>query len=566
MIISCNDCGAKYNVPDSKAGKSAKCAKCGATMAIVPPSASDEGQTDWMDAPSAPARPVRRSSPAKSSGGTWIVFLIVALVLGVAAMVVIPKLSDEPAATDDQASQTDSRKDQRETLDAQPLAPEVAPTEPEPAPELVVEVPEPAPEPAPAEPVITIAPTPIELQFPPELGFNAYATERYLLYCGAPAEVKADLAMRLEMFYDVYAEIVGDLYSPGDGERAKVFFIPDQGAFIAAGGPEHAPGVFIVPPDPADTVGPRLLIRRGTGFIYLELSQLLQHEAWHQFNQLHLQPYSPIWFDEGMATYISYGIWTGDYVVPGSINHSSRYLLSLSIPHFMPISQLLGLNDWDWRVYQEYVTQNCVAAGIDDMGFWTPYMESWSLIQFLKHANGGAYASLLDDYVADIVAGRDASGSVAAITALENEWYTWVQVLANQPMATGGKFQEAIVATFAGHLARADINGQSIASVDDLIALAEAGQLDLGEMGSDTWLPASVFNESSRYLGFLRQGCEAYGHSAPELTIEIVNGVPGVRMRIDSMDVNLFAIATVEDGQVTGVTVTGLETIPADLR
>ncbi len=559
MIISCNDCDAKYNVPDSKAGKTAKCAKCGAMMKIAPagpaPSPTGKDGSDWMAAATTSRRPARRAAaPAKGSNNIWPVLILVLVVVGVLAAVVIPKLTDN---SKDVARPTAEIEPEDQALNSRPEAEEES-TEPVDVAAL--------PEPEPDRPAISISQTPLAPEFPAELGFDAYATDRYLLYCDAPAEIKADLAMRLEMFYDVYRDVVGDLYNPGDGSRAKVFFIPDQTAFVAAGGPGHAPGVFIVPPDPNDTVGPRLLIQRGTGFIYLELSQLLQHEAWHQFNQLHLQPYSPIWFDEGMATYISYGIWTGDYVVPGSINHGYQYLLIQCVPHFMPISQLLSLGDGEWFAYQAYVSQICQDNELDDVGFWTPYMESWSLIQFLKHANGGAYASLLNDYVADLVAGRDASASAAAIAALENEWYIWVQVLAAQPMATGGKFQEAIVATFAGHVARASINGQRIDSIDGLVALVEAGRLNLGAIGSDTWLPASVFNESNRYLGFLRQGCEAYGHSAPVLSIEAVNGVPGVRMRIDSMGVNLFGVATIDNGQVTGVTVTGQETIPADLR
>jgi predicted Zn finger-like uncharacterized protein len=537
MIISCNECGARYDVPESKAGKTAKCAKCGAAITIPLASAENsQDPADWMNrSPRKSGVPRRAPAPAGKSGGVWIVLLILAVAIGLAAAIVIPRLVG-PERSEDEGTQVATAPEEHP-------APQGDTAEPEPAPE------------------------PVEVEtFPAAFGFDAYATDRYLLYCDAPPEVKADLGMRLEVFYDVYRDLVGDQYNPGDAMRANVFFIPDHAAYVAAGGPPQAPGVFIVPPDPADTVGPRLLIQRGTGFVYMELSQLLQHEAWHQFNQLHLQPYSPVWFDEGAATYLSYSIWTGDYVISGSINHAYRHLLSQCIPHFMPLSQLMSLDDGQWFMFQNYVSQNCQAAGIEDMGFWTPYMESWSLIYFLRHANGGQYAGLLDNYISDLVAGRDPAGSIEAIVALENEWFGWMQWFAQQPMATGGRFQEAIVATFTGHLARASIHGQQFNSVDDLIAAAENGALNLGEIGSPTWLPGSVFNEASRYLGFLQQGCAQYGHSAPEFTIETINGVPSVRMRIDSMGINLLGQATISNGQVTRVTVTGLETIPNELR
>ena len=46
ISVQCGECGARYNVNESMAGKRAKCKKCGATMSIPAPADDLAGDDD----------------------------------------------------------------------------------------------------------------------------------------------------------------------------------------------------------------------------------------------------------------------------------------------------------------------------------------------------------------------------------------------------------------------------------------------------------------------------------------------------------------------------------------
>ena len=416
-----------------------------------------------------------------------------------------------------------------------------------PAPETVETPPKPSPRPAPPEP--------FEPVYEPAFGLEAYPTEHFLLYSGAPEPLKADVAMRLEALHADLQREMAAVFTPSVG-RAKAFFIGDQDLFVEAGGEPHAPGVFRVLVDqndnPVDSVGPRLLLRHSGDSIYLEITSLMQHEGWHQFNWHHVRKWAPIWWDEGTGHHYQYSVWTGDYTIHGGIHSSVMQLFQQSAPSFISLRDLLTIDDANWRAWQGQV------------GFWPPYMESWSLIHFLKYVKGGAYEPLLAAYTADLAASRDASASAEAIIALEVEWLAWLSSL--QPTSTHGKFFEAITAMLAGHLARCHINGQDFRTMADFLAAADAGELRLGPIGSETWLPASVMGECKRYMQMYGEGYAANGYGPFELAIEIVNDVPTARVRLRGIGMDLHGVATISAGKVTGVTVTGLATIQDAMR
>ncbi len=404
--------------------------------------------------------------------------------------------------------------------------------------------------PEPVEPV-----EPQEPVYERQFGLEAYPTEHYLLYSSAPDELKADVAMRLEVIHDEYRREMADVFASSD-EKAKAFFIGDPGLFVEAGGVPGPPGIFrvLVNPDGswADSVGPRLILRNSGDSIYLEVTSLLQHEGWHQFNWHHVRQWAPIWFDEGLATYYSYGLWTGDRMLYGGINPTYFQLLGESIPGFVSLTDLLHMGEGQWAAWEQQVS------------FWPRYMQSFSVIQFLKHADGGAHEPVLKAYIADVAAGRDATASIDAIVALEGRWAQWLQTLPQT--YTHGTFFEAIAATLAGHLARCQINGQKFDSMADFLAAADAGQLKLGPIGSDTWLPASVMAEYKRYMDILAgmYGSSQYG--APVYELEVVDGAPTALVKLDSIGLHLRGVATVSGGRVTDVTVQGLETIQPAMR
>ncbi|KKO00669.1 hypothetical protein LCGC14_0124430 [marine sediment metagenome] len=382
----------------------------------------------------------------------------------------------------------------------------------------------------------------------PIFGLPAYASEHFLIYSNASAEGVADAAARLENMYAEFRRDFADVYEPSD-TRAKAFFIGNKDAFEAAGGVPGPPGAFRVI---GDSVGPRLLVRHGGDNMYIEITQLVQHEGWHQFCWDHIRQRAPIWVDEGLGYYYSNAIWTGDLTIHGGINPSVYRNLSAATSNFMPVGDLVGLNDTSWQFWQRQV------------GFWPPYMEVWSIIYFLKHADGGQHEPLLRQYIADVAAGADTSASLGAIVALQDRWMGWLNSF--KPTATHVKFFEAIAATLTGHLARAQINGQTFESIDEFLTAAKAGKLQLGPIGSDTWLPRSIMGECVRYINMFGKGYVARGDGPFEMVLEYVDGVPAARVKLGKVTLDIRATATVIDGRVVSVKIEHLSQAHPDMQ
>ena len=71
--FSCSDCGERFSVPDDKAGKTAKCPKCGSGIRIPSPDPQWSEQAAQPDAPAgARRRPSDRSGGPKSRHPTVV--------------------------------------------------------------------------------------------------------------------------------------------------------------------------------------------------------------------------------------------------------------------------------------------------------------------------------------------------------------------------------------------------------------------------------------------------------------------------------------------------------------
>lgn len=380
-------------------------------------------------------------------------------------------------------------------------------------------------------------------------GLPAYETPHYRLYSNAPEESLSDVALRMETMYEEYGYAMHEVLKPYDG-RGKVFFIDEGELFVQAGGRPHAPGVFR---QAFDEVGPRLLLRNSGEAVYIEFTQLIQHEAWHQFGWHHVREGMPIWLDEGLAHHFSYGIWTGDRVVYGGIHILVLHLLRQNMPHFMPLADFLQLDDDSWATRQSQV------------GFWAPYMQAWSLIHFLRYADDGQHAAVLEALMKDVAAGRDTQKSRDAIVKLEGRWKKWLASL--DRTTTHVAFFEAIAATLAGHLARVQLNGQTFDSVDAFRRAAREGKMRLGEPGDATWLPASVMIECERYLTQFSKYYEHIGRGPVVVKMEAINGETAVRVKVgDGSGLNLRAVAEVTDGRLVDVKVEGLDTVGTEFQ
>ena len=246
--------------------------------------------------------------------------------------------------------------------------------------------------------------------------------------------------------------------------------------------------------------------------------------------------------------YLGYGIFTGDGTVEGTIRPAVYYSLLESAPQFEPLSEFFKIDSAEW--YRR--TGNGTV--------WASYMQGWSLVHFLRHADNGRHSKLLDDYIADVAAGRDTASAQRKIIALESRYKRWINGLTFSDEHT--KFYEALAGILTSHLARAHAEGQRFDDGDDFLQAFREGTLKMPPSGDANWLPPSL---RSSGLWYLTQMDAAYG--ACDVEIGYRNGRPGLRLTHSSAGIDLRGMFTLEsDGEVESVDVTWLRTPPDDLE
>jgi len=377
---------------------------------------------------------------------------------------------------------------------------------------------------------------------PSLFGLTGIDTGTYHIYSQQNKRTTADIAFRLEAMNERYHALFDDVCNQTN-VTGKVFVFTDRNAMTAAGGHPFMPGAFLYT---NDEVGPRLLIR-SSGQTDIPFWELLYHEGWHQFCALHIHPGIPLWLDEGMAMYLGYGIMTGDGTVEGTMRPAVYYSLLESAPQFEKLEDFMEITNAEWH---ERASNGTV---------WASYMQAWSLIHFLRRADGGRYSDILDDYIADIAAGRDARSSRRKIVALEGRYSRWIKSLTFSD--EHAKYFEAITGILTSHLARAHAQGQTFRDGDAFVEAFRRGRLRLPEQGETDWLPESLRTDGVWYLD---QMAAAYG----PCDIEIVkrSGKPSIRLRHDTARIDLQGSFRLDDDEVESVTVKWLSKEPDNIE
>ncbi len=381
-----------------------------------------------------------------------------------------------------------------------------------------------------------------EAMAPTLFGLQGIDTGKYHVYSQQNKRTTADIAFRLEAMNERYHALFEDVCNETN-VTGKVFVFTDRNAMTAAGGHPFMPGAFLYT---NDEVGPRLLIR-SSGQADIPFWELLNHEGWHQFCALHITPGMPLWLDEGMAMYLGYGILTGDGTVEGTMRPAVYYSLLESAPQFEKLEDFMKITNVEWH---ERASNGTV---------WPSYMQAWSLVHFLRRADGGRYSDILDDYIADVSAGRDARSSQRRIIALEGRYSRWLKSLTFSD--EHAKYFEAITGILTSYLARAHAQGQRFRDADEFVDAFRRDRLKLPEQGQADWLPPSIRTDGMWYLDQMEA---AYG----PCEIEIVNrsGKPSIRLRHDAAGIDLQGSFTLDDDAVESVTVKWLSKEPDNLE
>jgi len=210
--------------------------------------------------------------------------------------------------------------------------------------------------------------------------------------------------------------------------------------------------------------------------------------ATHQFVHKVLQGNIPLWANEGLACYFGNALFTGDsYVfghapedavdeVKGGLNNNTN---------FKPLAEFMQIDGGRWSQDME---QSHRRSGRN-------YLQAWSLVYFLMHADNGRYRQAFEMCLRD--AGRGESWQACwtrqfttDARVLDSAWRNFWR---NQPRdPTHAIYAEAIARTLTVYLSRAYAQGQRFATAADFFAAAQGGLL---RQSSDDWLPQELVFE-----------------------------------------------------------------------
>lgn len=125
---------------------------------------------------------------------------------------------------------------------------------------------------------------------------------------------------------------------------------------------------------------------------------VLQHEGFHQFAYHFIGPDLPMWANEGLAQYFEDGIILGKSMKLGIANRNriDRVRAALEAGKAIPLDQLLMIDSQTWGQTLNSDPQRAALL----------YAQSWSVVYFLVHGDGGRYRRAFEEYLRLVSEGR----------------------------------------------------------------------------------------------------------------------------------------------------------------
>lgn len=148
----------------------------------------------------------------------------------------------------------------------------------------------------------------------------------------------------------------------------------------------------------------------------VELWNTVRHEGFHQY--LHqLADDVPLWFNEGYAEFFGFSRRKLGKTVTGQADGFQREAMRLFAPSFTPVEELLQMDR------QTFMDKAAVH-----------YVQSWSIIHFLRETKHPELKGLLDRYLDALIAGKGREGAYTevlepVITTLNREWRIHIAAL-----------------------------------------------------------------------------------------------------------------------------------------
>ena len=163
------------------------------------------------------------------------------------------------------------------------------------------------------------------------------------------------------------------------------------------------------------------------------LKQVLQHEGFHQFAQMHIGGAFPTWTNEGLAEYFGYGLLVKGRLETGLLPSHPLLRVQAAIRDTttLPFDDLLRMTGAEWN---RRLRLGDARAGV-------AYDQSWSVVHFLLNAQRGKYRKAFLSFIDLTSSGMDIDNSLTRafgsteFSAFERAWKKQTLALTPDPLS-----------------------------------------------------------------------------------------------------------------------------------
>ena len=235
-----------------------------------------------------------------------------------------------------------------------------------------------------------------------------------------------------------------------------------------------------------------------TGRDLAETKRVLQHEGFHQFAAARLG-HLPHWVNEGLAQYYEDAPLVDGRLFVGELN--AERLAGLR-------SALLSGRAWPLPVMLSATGQTWIdLLHRDPARSRTLYAQSWSLVYFFIHAEGGRYRAAFLNYLRQMSNGQNADTAlrtafgVRDADAMQARWAAWLAGAAPPPVSEAAQRLSFLGEALAYHQQQGWPMPRSLEQLERTLVRSGFSLKRLGEDG------AIVFDSSdARLYGYVTPG------------------------------------------------------------
>jgi hypothetical protein len=222
--------------------------------------------------------------------------------------------------------------------------------------------------------------------------------------------------------------------------------------------------------------------------------RVVQHEGFHQFAHKMIRGRLPIWLNEGLADYFGAGVWTGDGMVVGLISPTSlaRVKGMMKAGQFMSLNKMLAMDQKTWNSQLKSLN----------------YLQAWSMVHFLVHADKGKYQKALSSYIRDLSKGRPSLVAFRSrfgrnVSAFQACYVAWWTALKDNPSAE--LYDKIKVLTLTSYLSRAYYTRKKFENFEAYYKAVRDGMFpkvfeEIGKRNQTLWLPESLLTRNMKSI------------------------------------------------------------------